>query len=259
MRGIAPLLGLLLLPTPTIAQRVRTVHVLVALCDNQHQGIVKVPDGIGNGQNPGTNLYWGAGYGVRTHFNRTGEWKRLACPPALEPHILERAVWKHRDSAVYLIAEAYDGRAIRHATEDLLRYASGNGERRIAAGGASLNVGGGADLLAYVGHNGLMDFTLDSSFPGRPGNRREAIILACLSQRWFAPHLKPTGAEPLVWTTGLMAPEAYTLKAALDGWVLHERPESIRERAAMAYHQYQRCGINGARRLFVTGWRPAPP
>ncbi|WKZ67394.1 MAG: hypothetical protein QY325_05585 [Flavobacteriales bacterium] len=254
MRGIIPLVVLLLLPTPTVAQRVRTVHVLVALCDNQYQGIVKVPHGIGNGQKPGTNLYWGAGYGVRTHFDRSGEWKRVACPPALEPHILDRAVWKHRDSAVYLIAEAYDGQAIRLATEDLLRYASGTGERMIAAGGASLSAGGGADLLAYIGHDGLMDFALDASFPGRPGNHREAIILACLSQRFFAQHLKPTGAEPLLWTTGLMAPEAYTLKAALDGWVLRERPESIRERAAAAYHQYQRCGINGARRLFVTGW-----
>jgi len=51
-----------------------------------------------------------------------------------------------------------------------------------------------------------------------------------------------------------MAPEAYTLKAALNGWVAHETNEAIRERAAKAYDQYQKCGITGARRLLVSGW-----
>ncbi len=37
----------------------KTIHIMVALCDNQYQGIVKVPKGIGNGQDPNSNLYWG--------------------------------------------------------------------------------------------------------------------------------------------------------------------------------------------------------
>ncbi len=51
-----------------------------------------------------------------------------------------------------------------------------------------------------------------------------------------------------------MAPEAYTLRAALDGWLRHETAEHVRERAAAAYHNYQKCGIAGARRLLTTGW-----
>ena len=47
----------------------RVIHIVVALCDNQYQGIVKVPAGIGNGQDARTNLYWGAGYGVKTQFS----------------------------------------------------------------------------------------------------------------------------------------------------------------------------------------------
>lgn len=232
----------------------RVVHVVVALCDNEHQGIVKVPAGIGNGQNARTNLYWGAGYGVKTHFDRSDEWKRVACAPATLPHILDRAVWKHRDSAVYLVAEAYDGRNIREATVDLLRYASGASPLTIGIGSSTVRAGGAAELVAYVGHDGLMDFSLSERFPGTAANQREAIILACISKRYFAEHLKATGAAPLLWTTGLMAPEAYTLKAALAGWVLRERPEAIRERAAKAYDTYQHCGINGARRLLVSGW-----
>ncbi|HRD51969.1 MAG TPA: hypothetical protein PKY96_04900 [Flavobacteriales bacterium] len=238
----------------TFAQQPRVAHVLVALCDNEHQGIVKVPAGIGNGQNARTNLYWGAGYGVKTHFDRAEEWTRIPCEAATEPHILDRAVWRHRDSSVYIVAEAYDGRNIREATIDLLRYAGGAGPRQVLANGTALNAGGNASLIAYVGHDGLMDFTLEERYNGPVGNTRETIILACISKRYFAEHLRATKAQPLVWTTGLMAPEAYTLRAALNGWVRRETAEQIRERAATAYDKYQRCGINGARRLLVTGW-----
>ena len=63
-----------------------------------------------------------------------------------------------------------------------------------------------------------------------------------------------SGAYPLLWTTGLLAPEAYTLKSALDGWIARESGEPVRERAAAAYDKYQKCGMRGARRLFATGW-----
>ncbi|MEZ4755581.1 MAG: hypothetical protein R2817_02005 [Flavobacteriales bacterium] len=252
MRTTTLLLALLLFSDAMAKERV--VHVLVALCDNEHQGIVKVPAGIGNGQKPGTNLYWGAGYGVRTHFDRSAEWVRVQVPSPGIPHILERVAWKHRDCAVYLVADAYDGRNIREATEDLFRYASGAGSTSLRVNDRSIPIGGGADLIAYVGHDGLMDFPLEMEFPAQDKRTRETIILACISKRYFAPHLRPTGASPLLWTTGLMAPEAYTLKAALEGWVRRETPMAVQERAAQAYNIYQKCGIAGSRRLLVTGW-----
>jgi hypothetical protein len=51
-----------------------TVHVVVALCDNATQGIVPVPAAIGDGNDPRTNLYWGAMYGVKTWLKRE-KWK----------------------------------------------------------------------------------------------------------------------------------------------------------------------------------------
>lgn len=248
------LLPLFLLASTSLLARTRVAHVVVALCDNQYQGIVKVPEGIGNGQKPSTNLYWGCGYGVKTHFNRSEEWIQVPSTKPAVPHILDRVIWKHKDSAVYLVADAYDGRNIREATEDLLRYASGAAPERIAVNGTVINAGGASQLVGYVGHDGLMDFALDEQFPAQDGTVRRTIILACISKRYYAPHLKLTGASPLVWTTGLMAPEAYTLKAALNGWVANESDAAIRERAAAAYNTYQKCGINAARRLLVSGW-----
>ncbi len=67
-------------------------------------------------------------------------------------------------------------------------------------------------------------------------------MLACASKQFFRDGVKAGGAYPLLWTTGLMAPEAYTLKSALDGWIAGEDHEQIRDRAAGAYDKYQKCG-----------------
>ena len=40
-------------------------HVIVALADNEHQGIVPIPSTLGDGDRPQSNLYWGAMYGVK--------------------------------------------------------------------------------------------------------------------------------------------------------------------------------------------------
>jgi len=109
-------------------------------------------------------------------------------------------------------------------------------------------------LAVYVGHDGLMDFPLEKTFHGAGEEKREVIVLACASKSFFAAGLRPTGAQPVLWTTGLMAPEAYTLKAAVEGWIAGERGEKIRERAAGAYSKYQKIGLAGAQRLFASGW-----
>lgn len=141
---------------------------------------------------------------------------------------------------------------------DLLRSASGNNQETISIGTdtqkVSLQIGGSANLVAYVGHNGLMDFQLDTYPEKANDDRRDAIILARFSKSYFSAAMQQAGAKPLLWTTGLMAPEAYVLKSTIDGWILNESSEEIRLRTAKAYHKYQRCGLNGAKNLLVTGW-----
>lgn len=83
---------------------------------------------------------------------------------------------------------------------------------------------------------------------------RDVTIMACLSRDYFMEAMKKAGSRPLLWTTGLMCPEAYTLAAAIDSWIKNEAGEKIREHAVQVYSQYQKCGIKGARNLFVTGY-----
>jgi hypothetical protein len=99
-----------------------------------------------------------------------------------------------------------------------------------------------------------MDFTLPDTYTNADGRERDVVILACYSKKYFTPHLTAAGANPLVWTTGLMCPEAYTIHDAISGYVLGETDEQIRARAAAAYAKYQKCSVRAAKNLLVTGW-----
>lgn len=255
----------LLAPSLGFASPPRLAHVFVALCDNVHQGIVPVPAALGDGDDPARNLYWGARYGLRGFFDRAPGWRRLAVvEPAAGP-VLQRAVYRHEASRLLLVADAYRGSEIAAALSAFLDAAAGRSKEtvQVATKEGALELAlGTAELLAYVGHDGLMDqgnpavAALKRSLPEQaPGARsRPVLVIACDSRAFFAEPLRRAGATPLLWTTGLLAAEAYTLEAAVAAWASDEPPSRIRERAAAAYASHQRCGLAGARRLFATGW-----
>jgi hypothetical protein len=237
----------------------RVVHVFVALADDQHQRIVPVPAFLGNGEDPAHYLYWGAAFGVKTYFKNSADWELLQCRHATKMEVLERCIFKSRSGGdVYLVADAYDGSQIKKCVTDFLSAAAGAAPENISISTKSLEIsvvaGGAADLLVCVGHDAFMDFQVPTIAGRKTDKSRRTIILACASKSYFAPYLRLTGAEPLLWTTGLMAPEAYTLPAALAGWIAAESDEAIRGRAASAYEEYQKCGSRAASRLFATGW-----
>lgn len=256
----APAISITAAPAHPGPDSIRLIHVFVALCDNKYQGIVPVPAGIGNGQQPRSNLYWGAGYGVHTYFTRSKDWEVVAkgaysVPIREDSVVLDRLLVRHRRQGVYLLAEAFDGRNMKETITEFLQAAAGKLPRMIKLPERdSLCFGGDADLLTFVGHDGLMDFSLHQQFKGDTLKRRETIILACYSKRFFGPHLQSTGAQPLLWTSGLMAPEAYTLHDAINAWVARKPATQIQQAAAKAYSAYQRCSMQAATRLLPTGW-----
>jgi len=240
----------------TVQSSPRVVHVFVALADNQHQGIVPVPAALGNGSDPQRNLYWGAAFGVKTFFKSSTEWQLLFSGRGPKEAILDRCVFKNRNADVFLVADAYQGSEIKSAVTDFLSAAAGVGSEnipvRVNSADISIVAGGSSDLLAYVGHDAFMDFQIAPIAGAKGSKPRQTIILACASKAFFSPYIQQTRAEPLLWTTGLMAPEAYTLRAALNGWIANEGNEAIRRRAAQAYDRYQKCGASAALRLFTT-------
>jgi hypothetical protein len=233
---------------------IKTIHVFVALCDNKHQGIVPVPASIGNGQDPKTNLYWGCSNGVKSYFIRSKEWKLISSQINPSANILERLLFKHKSKNIYLLADAYDGQFIKQTIIDFLNASSGKNEIELKDGEKEIWFGGASDLLAYAGHDGLMDFSLQQKFENHSNKKRETIILACYSKNYFSPYLKSTGAVPLLWTFGLMCPEAYTLHDAIHEWVNNNPPSQTRLAAAKAYSKYQKCSLKAAQNLLVQGW-----
>ena len=242
-------------PQTAATNSVPVIHVFVALADNVNQGIVPVSASLGNGDNAASNLYWGAAFGIRNFFaKKNKDWELISVTPNPRASILERCIFKHRRQSLLMVADAYRGKEISQTTVDFLEAAAGKPGEKLTIGNMQFYAGGSADLVAYIGHNGLMDFTLASHPKRRDDRQRRAIILACASKQYFSPALQQSGATPLLWTTNLMAPEAYVLSAAIDGWIKKESDEQIRLRAADAYHKYQNCGVKAARGLFATGW-----
>ena len=240
-------------------------HVVVALCDNENQGIVPVPAALGDGANPKSNLYWGAMYGVRTWFRRSSEWQALPIAGSRDARVLDRALFRReivrdgRRGELFLVAEAWNGKYIAEAIRHFLEINRGDHVEKIPVGDRFVEAGGMAHVAAFVGHNGLMDFAA----PVLPMSRARAlphasVVLACMSDSYFAPLLREHSA-PLLTTTGLMAPEAYSLDAALTSWFSGEPARDVRQAAARAYARYQRSSESAALRLFRTQQSGASP
>jgi hypothetical protein len=217
-----------------------TIRVFVALVDNQHQGIAPVPAKIGNGDDPAHNLYWGCDEALPPVFKRSGAWKLQSTAPGPKAEILERKIYLHATGKWRLVADAYRGSAIRECTSDFFT-ALGSDEPV-----ASL------PLVAYIGHDGLMEFALPETATAKRGPGREAIVLCCQSDVYFGKHLPAVNARPVLLTTQFMYPGGFLLLAALDGWTKKETTAQIRQRAAAAYARNQNISLKAALGVFTT-------
>ncbi len=229
------------------------VHLFVALCDNASQGIQPVPPKIGNGDDPENNLYWGCDDGVRTVFKRSKVWKLVsAADPDGGGPVMERAIFHHAGADAWLVADAYRGREIRKCLTDYLAALAGtlkveavNGDSTIAAGGAS-------DLVAYAGHDGLMEFQLPTPAAAEGNRPKAAIALCCVSRTFFMPHFEALKAKPLLMTTQLMYPAAQCLHASINGWLAGRDGRACLQLAAAAYAANQKISQKAAAGVFAT-------
>jgi hypothetical protein len=230
----------------------KVIHILVALCDNDHQGIVKVPKDIGNGDDAKSNLYWGCSGGVKAQFRKSPEWKLIKTVQNPRPAVLERAVFQHNSGNFFLVADGYRGREIKKTLEDFFEILAGRQiekEREpISQLNREIHAGSGASLVVYLGHNGLMDITFESMPSGK--SSKEAIVLCCKSQQYFSKLLDGYGAKPVLLTTQLMYPGAMILEAAFEGWMKGETREQIRVRAGKAFAPNQKISEKAATGIF---------
>jgi hypothetical protein len=230
---ISRLLAFCLLVTPVCAVEKR-IAVFVGLCDNASQGIVKVGAKIGDGDKPDDNLYWGCSDGLKSYFKASRRWKlEKREAPTGDERILERLTFRHVSGGAVLVAEAWQGSKLK--------------ECYVACEEAMLS--GKHDLVAFIGHNVLMDTPIEA--PGRKAaGKTDAVVLGCLSERYFRARLEHAGARPVLLTTQLMYPGAFILHDALEPWLAGKDRTAMRAAAGAAYAKNQKIKTAAATGVF---------
>ncbi|MGJ8643917.1 MAG: hypothetical protein ACSHX9_10950 [Luteolibacter sp.] len=212
----------------------KKVRVFVALCDNETQGIAPVGEKIGNGDDPDSNLYWSCSDGIAVHFKKTGKWKVTKSEADISDAILRRITFKHTEEEIELVADAYRGSKMMRCLADFEKAA----------------VGGEFDLVAYIGHNALMDFRQEPP-EGVDGNTTDVVVLCCLSEKYFRRRLESLGCRPLVMTSQFMYPGSFILSATIESWRKGEGLGEMRSAASRAYAKNQKISVKAATGVFA--------
>lgn len=233
-------------------------HVLVPLCDNEHQGIVPTSEAIGNGMDPDHNLYWMTSKGIKRYFRDLPDWKLISSVDTPRINILERVVFQKtfpNGAIVLLIADAYRGDKMHECLNDYFNSLSGNKFDSVFIENKFYQINGMADLVAFNGHNGLMDETTVFSKSNKSTKPKDAVSISCASSNFFKPHYISTNSYPLVHTTNLLYPGAFILEGILNNWAMLKNEEDCKKAAGDAYYKNKpKSGPNGSQNLFNYGW-----
>jgi hypothetical protein len=235
------------------AGRPIVVEAHVALCDNR-----VIPCGsrrLGDGDSVETNLYWASSGGLRGWFGRRGSgWTEVARRKQPRADVLEESVWKRRVTPtaawrrrgveapfdVYVVASAWRGVQIDRAIEAYLADVFGHAPRLVAADEKILRAGGAAHLVAYVGHNRLMDrppfdFAEAARAAGEPDAQKGTIAVACASARYLARGVAARARVPLLMTSDLLFAGSHGFEGAVRAFLDGAPLADIRLAAARAY------------------------
>jgi hypothetical protein len=235
------------------AGRPLVVEVHVPLCESSI-----IPCGnakLGDGDNPDTNLYWATTPGFGTWFTRKGGgWKRVlhrrtetGDPDVLALDVHRRTVrapaaWRRRGAPATfeldLVIHGWRGTAIDRA---LARYAAdistATAQPIALADGSSLAAGGAAQLVAWVGHNRLMD--LDAyAWPAAATPVKGNIAIACHTAPYLAP-ITDAARVPLLMTRDFLFSNAAPLEATVLAFATGGDYARMRADATAAYAAVQ--------------------
>lgn len=232
------------------------VRILVPLCDNVHQGIVPVSTKLGDGMNLNTNLYWGAGYGIKTHFKRLKNWSLISEKERVDSNILERVIFRKiypNKTKVIVIADAYRGDKMYECLIDYFNILACKRTDYIFLDSIKIEISKNADLLCFNGHNGLMEHSPEIII-NNSKKYTDAVAIACVSDEYFSYYFKQAKAYPLVVTTSLLPPEAYILQAIIDNWALMQDEKLIANSAGDNVARIFKKSKTACRKMFKTGW-----
>ena len=231
------------------------VEVHVPLCDNTI--IACGNKKLGDGDNPDTNLYWSTTPGFGAWFaRRGGGWTRVVARAAgdtgdrdvLALHVYRRelatpASWRKRGAPkrveLDIVVHGWRGSAIDRALAAFAVDVSQRGTRDIALpDGTTLAAGGAAQIVAWVGHNRLMDLER-FEWPAAGDDAQGTIAIACDTAPYLKRELSGPKRVPLLMTSDLLFANAAPLEAAVLAFVAGGGYAQIRSAATEAYAKIQ--------------------
>lgn len=232
------------------------VEVHVPLCSND---IIRCGNPkLGDGDNPDTNLYWSTTPGFGEWFARHGSgWKRVLRQTAgatgdadvLAVHVYRRTVaapaaWRKRGVPAHydidIAVHAWRGSAIDRALAAFSNEVSGKAARKLVLDDkTSIDAGGAAQIVAWVGHNRLMDLErFDWPKPG--GVVKGAIAIACDTAPYMEAEVASPTRVPLLMTRDLLFANAAPLEATVLAFATGGGYGEMRHDATAAYAGVQK-------------------
>lgn len=238
-------------------------HIFVPLCDNEHQGIVPTTASLGNGFNLRSNLYWATSTGMKRYFKEKKQWQFIKSSKNVygDSVVLERVVFKRtypNKAVVYLIADAYRGDKMLETVNHFLRAASNNYTEQLKVDDTTIiAIHGAADLVAFNGHNGLLDLYYDqpNQWYNMPNYQKDLVVIACYANEYFEREAMRAKAYTIVRAKNRLHPGAFVISGILDEWAMLNSIESMRLSAGKAYCKIHDCSVKTSKKLFYKGWK----
>ena len=231
-----------------------TVTVHVALLDRPGAGGRRP---FGDGNDPTTNLYWGALYGMEVHFANAAGWRRAYTDNGNGRRIVRRVVFHRRVTPspawelrgvtdpfdVYVLANAWPSSRIVEAMEQPIRDAVCGepvmlqvDDRRIGFGGASVVVG-------YVGQNHMLKEYWDpfAQLEHCRSSRQVGVFYLCpRSAVVLHTPVVERGLYSVLFMRSSATPEAYLTDGMLRALLTGELGDGFMTEAAAEYARYQK-------------------
>ena len=214
---------------------------------------------LGDGDSLATNLYWATTAGFGKWFGRRGGgWKKVLERRGEETgdrDLLSLAVYRRTMEAprrwrelgapkrfeVYVVISGWRGTAIDRALGGYARELAGQDERVLEVEGRGVRAGGAAHLVAYSGHNRLMDLSGAYAWPA-PAERAPIgmIALACHTASYMETQVSGPTRVPLLMTRDFLFANAAPVEGVILAFAQGRGYQPIRVAAAQAYAEVQK-------------------
>jgi hypothetical protein len=141
------------------------------------------------------------------------------------------------------------GTAIDRALATYAQDISGGATRTVKLdGGATLDGGSAAQLVAWVGHNRLMDLS-SFDWPKPATTKQGTIAIACHTAAYMEESVSAEARVPLLMTRDFLFANAAPLEAAVLAFASGGGYAAIRNDAATAYAGVQKRPVADRRRV----------